>query len=190
MTQELDRELVRAGLLRFPPPGNVFPGRSGPDKTYVFDARGAGANPKLRGLLVHALRIAVGLCPPFEVVAGIAKSGTVWAAWLAWAEGIPFANVLIDGPRTSGLRREVEGDVAGKRVLILDNWISTGESVRKAADVLRRAGAAPIAVLTLVSAGPRDFGLPQHTALNIDSLLEVARDEGLWTPPTGLLPKF
>ena len=41
------------------------------------------------------------------------------------------------------------GDCAGKRVLLLDDIVTTGETLRECARVLRDAGAAEVLALTL-----------------------------------------
>lgn len=133
-------DAVRAGLLHFPASGVSLPGRKAGVKDYVINTRGAGALLELRGLIVTALSATALEAPAFDTVGGVAKAGTAWGAWLAWAMDKPFANILLDGPRASGLRREVEGDVAGRRVLIVDNWARSGASLRAAATVVERAG--------------------------------------------------
>ena len=184
----LHQEVVSQGLLRFPPAGTTFPGRRGGGKDYVLDTRGAGTNLELRRLIVSALQTQAESCPPFHVVVGLAKSGTTWAAWLAWAMEIPFANVLLDGKRTSGLQREVEGDVAGKRILLIDNWTNSGDSIRKASEVVKRAGGTPVAALTIARNSDLDLGLPFRSVWEIEDLLAVAEREGLYVRPERTTP--
>lgn len=169
MTRE--SRAIDLGLIRFAPPGRPFPGRGGNPKPYVVDTRGAGSNVGLRDLIVDQMRAARAAFPDHDVVAGIAKSGTIWAAWLAWAEGLPFANVLLDGPRASGLQREVEGDVRGRRVLLIDNWARSGRSLREGIDVVDRAGGRAIGVLTVVRDQPVDLGIPHLGAWELKDLL-------------------
>jgi orotate phosphoribosyltransferase len=175
---------IELGLLKFPPPGTVFPSRGSGNtgKAYVIDARGAGSCPELRRIIVEALLEHAAGLPTFDIFAGISKSGTVWAAWCAWAAGYPFANVLLDGPRASGLQREVEGDVTAKRVLLVDNWVRSGDSIAKAADVVTRAGGIPVAALTVVRNGNVNLALPLASAWAIAELLDAAQAEGLWRP--------
>lgn len=176
-------EVVRLGLIKFPVPGTVFPGRlCGTDKTYVIDARGAGSYPVLRRIIVAELLKEASLLPDFDVFAGISKSGTVWAAWSAWATDTPFANVLLDGPRASGLQREVEGEVSGQRVVLVDNWIRSGTSISKAIDVIQRAGGIAVGALTIVRNHDVNLTIPLRSPWTIGDLLEAAQEEGLWVP--------
>lgn len=172
---------VRLGLLKFPAPGMTFPGRAaGKPKNYVIDTRGAGMNLKLRELIVSMLMNEFTRLPKFDVLGGISKSGTVWAAWMAWMSHLPFANVLLDGKRESGLQREVEGDVCGLRILLVDNWTRTGNSIRQAADVVGRAGGVAVAAITVVRHSDIELPFPLNSPWTISELLDAAGREGLW----------
>lgn len=176
-------DAVRAGLLRFPPPDQCFAGRHGGTKDYVINTRGAGASLELRELIVSALAESASDSPPFDVIGGIAKAGTAWGAWLAWMIGKPFANVLLDGPRPSGLQREVEGDVADKKVLLVDNWTRSGASLRAATSVIERAGGIVAGALTIVRHPATEPAVPLCSPWTIQELLAAAHNLGLWTAP-------
>lgn len=166
---------IKAGLLVFAPPGTGFPGRGADSLPFLIDSRGAGTKLELRELVVKGLAAEAAACTPFDVIAGVAKAGTPWGAWLAWAKRLPFANVLLDGPRGSGLQREVEGDVGGRRVALVDNWVRSGASIRQAAEVVKRAGGTPVAVLAIVKTGEPNVGLPVRAIWEIGELLGAAR---------------
>jgi orotate phosphoribosyltransferase len=180
------RMAVQLGLMKFAPAGQPFPGRSGASaKPYVLDTRGAGSHLQLRELILEELLKQAQALPRFEVFGGISKSGTVWGAWCALRENMPFANILLDGARASGLQRDVEGDVAGRHILLVDNWIHSGDSIIKATEVVRRAGAVPVAALGVARHGDVSLPIPVASAWTITELLDAARIEGLWSP-TGL----
>ncbi len=147
------RAAVLLNLLRFAPPGRDFPGRNGaPGIPVLADIRGALSNMPLRNLIVHELGAI--LAKDFaeaEVVSGVAKAGICWAAMLADRAKMPAAVVNLDGPRASGLQRQVEGDVAGRRVLLIDNLIAFGGSLRQAAGVVAGAGGEVIGALTVIA---------------------------------------
>ncbi|MFN3325582.1 MAG: hypothetical protein ACK5AZ_18965 [Bryobacteraceae bacterium] len=166
---------VRSGLLVFPPAGGAFPGRRGDALPFLIDSRGAGANLRLRRTIVRGLGALASAAPEFNVIGGISKAGTIWAAWLAWAESRPYATVHLDSPRTSGLQRSVEGEVAGKRILLVDNWVRSGESVRSAVDVAIQAGAIPIGALAIVATGEPDVGVPLQAVWDVGQLLAAAQ---------------
>lgn len=83
----------------------------------------------------------VAQCADAQIVAGPATGGIAWAAWVAEALGIPMAYVR-SSAKGHGRGRQVEGaTVAGRRVTLLEDTVSTGESALQAADALRAEGA-------------------------------------------------
>jgi orotate phosphoribosyltransferase len=74
-----------------------------------------------------------------------------------------------------GLQRRIEGpDVAGRRVLAVEDTSTTGNSVLTAVDALREAGADVIGVAVVVERGARPRiagrGLPYVAAFELDDL--------------------
>ena len=74
-----------------------------------------------------------------------------------------------------GLQRRIEGpDVAGRRVLAVEDTSTTGTSVLTAVDVLREAGADVVGVAVLVERGARDRvtqrGLPFRAVYDVGDL--------------------
>ncbi|HEX6469806.1 MAG TPA: orotate phosphoribosyltransferase [Streptosporangiaceae bacterium] len=79
--------------------------------------------------------------------------------------------------KAHGLQRRVEGpDVAGRRVLAVDDTSTTGGSVLTAVAALREAGAEIAGVATIVERGARDRvvaeGLEYRAAFGIDDLID------------------
>jgi orotate phosphoribosyltransferase len=175
---------VRLGLLKFAPPGSDFPGRAGVAGVPVLaDIRGALSNVPLRSLIVQELaKILRDRFPRANVLAGVAKAGISWAAMLADRAAMEAAVVNLNGPRASGLQREVEGDVAGRRVVLIDNLIALGGSLRKSAAVVAGAGGEVIGALTVIAdpGAPLEFetrSLWTQREL-IDAAFSVGRIDG------------
>lgn len=77
--------------------------------------------------------------------------------------------------KAHGLQRRIEGpDVAGRRVLAVEDTSTTGGSVLTAVDALREAGAEVVAVAVIVERGARDrvqdAGLPYLAAFELADL--------------------
>ncbi|MCU1678304.1 MAG: orotate phosphoribosyltransferase, partial [Frankiales bacterium] len=77
--------------------------------------------------------------------------------------------------KAHGLQRRIEGpDVAGRRVLAVEDTSTTGGSVLTAVEALREAGADVVGVLTIVerSAAPaiEALGLPYRYAYDLTDL--------------------
>ena len=80
-------------------------------------------------------------CEGAEVLAGPATGGIPWAAWAAETLGLPMAYVR-GTAKGYGRGRLIEGaNVVGQRVVLLEDTVSTGESVLAAAAALRAEGA-------------------------------------------------
>ncbi len=87
------------------------------------------------------------------------------------------AFVVRKEPKDHGRGRQVEGaDVAGKRVIVLEDTSTTGQSALKAVEALRREGAEPVAVAVIVDrktgaqAAVEDAGLRWLAAIDLDDL--------------------
>jgi orotate phosphoribosyltransferase len=127
-------------------------------------------------------------CAGAEVIAGPATGGIPWAAWAADALGLPMAYVR-GSAKGHGRGRQVEGAlVAGRRVALLEDTISTGESVLAAAHALRAEGAEVLRVIGIftwgwekTAAAFEEAGLSLETLTVLGAVLDVAAAEGRLT---------
>lgn len=94
----------------------------------------------------------------------------------AAAEGKALdAFVVRKSEKAHGLQRRIEGpDVAGRRVLVVEDTSTTGQSVLTAVDALRQAGAQVVGVAVIVDRGAGDAlaraGLPCRSAFTLTDL--------------------
>jgi orotate phosphoribosyltransferase len=94
----------------------------------------------------------------------------------AAAQGIKLdAFVVRKSEKAHGLQRRIEGpDVAGRRVLAVEDTSTTGGSVLTAVDALLEAGANVVGVAVLVERGARERitarGLPYYAAFELSDL--------------------
>ncbi|MEU5562963.1 MULTISPECIES: orotate phosphoribosyltransferase [Micromonospora] len=89
------------------------------------------------------------------------------------------AFVVRKAGKAHGLQRRIEGpDVAGRRVLAVEDTSTTGSSVLAAVEALREAGAEVIGVAVIVDRGAGDAvraaGLPYRAAFTLADLGLVA----------------
>ncbi|HWG98002.1 MAG TPA: orotate phosphoribosyltransferase [Pilimelia sp.] len=85
------------------------------------------------------------------------------------------AFVVRKSEKVHGLQRRIEGpDVAGRRVLAVEDTSTTGESVLTAVEALRQAGAVVVGVAVIVDRGAgeavRAVGLPYRSAYSLADL--------------------
>ena len=80
------------------------------------------------------------------------------------------AFVVRKEPKDHGRGRQIEGaDVTGKRVVVVEDTSTTGGSPLKAVEVLRKAGAEPVAVISIV-----DRKTGAQAAIEAEGLLWLA----------------
>jgi orotate phosphoribosyltransferase len=108
-----------------------------------------------------------------EIVCGPAMGGIILAQWTGHHLGIPavYAEKADGG---MALRRGYDALVRGKRVLVVEDVLNTGGSVKDAVAAVRAAGGEVVAVAALVNRGgvtAADVGVPALAAL-----LDVALD--------------
>ncbi len=102
----------------------------------VFDAVAAG--------LDSGVALAVASPDP-----GGVKRAQLWRESLELRLGRPVGFAMVDKRRSAGVvssEQLVAGDVAGATVLLLDDLIASGETMKRAAAALRRAGAREVQV--------------------------------------------
>jgi len=79
-----------------------------------------------------------------DYIAGTATAGIPWAAFLAYEMEIPMVYVRSE-PKGHGAGKQIEGTLPeGKRVVLIEDLISTGGSSMKAVQVLRNEGKAEV----------------------------------------------
>jgi len=126
-----------------------------------------------------------------DVVVGAETAGVPLAAAVSLAGGLPFAFVRKPGYRGHELDEPpVRGaDVAGRRVLLVDDAIASGSSVERFVGALAGAGAEVVGVFVLVDMRDvADTVSPVAAALAIESVstylhvLDLAVADGLLDP--------
>ena len=115
----------------------------------------------------------------YEAVGGLTLGADPVACAMMYAaanRGTPIdAFVVRKAEKTHGLQRRIEGpDVAGRRVLAVEDTSTTGTSVLTAVAALEEAGAEVVGVAVLVERGARqhviDRGLPYRAVYELTDL--------------------
>lgn len=98
-----------------------------------------------------------------EIVCGPAMGGLVVGEWLAHELGVMCAFAEHDPDPQPGeirgpfvLRRGYDQLVANRRVLVVDDIVNTGHSIRQTIDAVRNAGGQVVAAASLVFVGQYD----------------------------------
>jgi orotate phosphoribosyltransferase len=121
---------------------------SGARSPIYTDNRLLAAHPRERKMVVDAFISALdGM--EYEILAGTATAGIQWAAWIADRLEKPMAYIR-GGAKSHGLGNQVEGaPVKGKKVVVIEDLISTGGSSMNAVEACREAGADVVAMVCI-----------------------------------------
>lgn len=189
MTGQVDRLLARslmdlgAVLLR---PSAPFTWASGWHSPIYCDNRRILSSPEVRSFVAQALADeAARLYPEAEVVAGVATGAIAHGVLAADRLGKPFVYVR-PKPKDHGTGSQIEGVLEpGRKVVVIEDLISTGMSSLAAVDALRKAGADVLGMVAIFTYG---FDVAREafekagvrlTTLSCYSVLaEEARDRG------------
>jgi orotate phosphoribosyltransferase len=124
----------------------------------------------------------------FDVIAGIETAGIPHSAALAYTLGAPSVFVRKQ-PKEHGTRSKVEGgDVAGQRVLLIEDLVTTGSSSLAGVEALRAAGAVVEDCLAITGYGfpmaDRAFavmGVRLHLLTPFAAIARAAQEAGYLT---------
>ncbi len=177
LSQEFIAFSVNAGVLRF----GEFVTKAGRNSPYFFNAglfNEGGTLAKLADFYAQAL-LDSGI--EFDMLFGPAYKGITLAAATAIALANKGRNVPFAYNRKEAKDHGEGGTIVGAklqgRVVIIDDVISAGTSVRESVDMIRAAGATPCAVLIALDRMERsgkDGALSEHSAVQ-----EVTRAYGM-----------
>jgi orotate phosphoribosyltransferase len=142
--EALGRDLVAAGVLR-----GDFLLRSGARSSYYIDKYLFTTQPALLRRIAAAL--ATRMPPGVQRLAGPVLGAVPLVTALSLETGVPMVIVRTDAPKEYGTSKQIEGTlVAGERVLLVEDVVTTGGAALTAVEVLRAAGAEVVGALVLV----------------------------------------
>lgn len=189
METSIDKKLakslmdIKAVLLR---PQEPFTWASGWHSPIYCDNRRILSHPELRAQVAQWLADkAMELYPEAEVVAGVATGAIAHGVLAADRMQKPFVYVR-PKPKDHGTGSQIEGELApGKKVVVIEDLISTGMSSLAAVKALRDAG---VQVLGMVAIFTYGFDLAAQrfeedkvrldTLSNYSALVDVASETG------------
>lgn len=189
VASELSREFIafacELGVLRF----GEFTTKAGRSSPYFFNAGLFNDGNSLSRLCDFYSRRILAANPPFDVLFGPAYKGIPLAAGTAMALARAGRNTPYAYNRKETKDHGEGGTLVGApltgRVLIIDDVISAGTSVRESVDLIRNAGATPAAViialdrqergqssLSAVQETEKTFGIPVISIASLTDLIE------------------
>lgn len=120
-----------------------------------------------------------------EIISGTATAGIPHAAYISEKLELPM-NYVRSKSKSHGKQNQIEGaNSEGKKVVVVEDLISTGGSSINAVDALKESGAEVLGVVAIFTYGLNkanetfeQAGVPLYTLSNYDELIEVARKNG------------
>jgi orotate phosphoribosyltransferase len=122
---------------------------------------------------------------PVEVVGGVEAAGIPHSAALGFAMKLPSVFIR-KAPKEHGTKKRVEGgDVAGRRVLLVEDLVTTGISSLAAVTALREEGATVTDCLAIISYNLPEAveafaraGVTLHAVTDFHAVLQAAEARG------------
>jgi orotate phosphoribosyltransferase len=167
-----------------------FTWASGWKSPVYCDNRRSLAFPELRAFIRDAyIETIRENFPDVEVIAGVATGAIAQGAMIADRMSLPFAYVR-EKPKDHGLKKIIEGDdPAGKKVVVVEDHVSTGGSSLKVINELRKENASVLGMVATFTyefeTAVRNFEQAQCRLITLSSfsaLVEQALADGRITP--------
>jgi orotate phosphoribosyltransferase len=124
--------------------------------------------------------------PEADLLAGVATAGIAWGAMAADQLKLPYIYVR-PKPKEHGMGNQIEGHFEpGKRVLVIEDLVSTGKSSLQVVDVLKAAGMQIEGMVSIFNYGFAvaekafdDAGVKFKSLTNYEALIQLAVEKGI-----------
>lgn len=150
---QLARNLLQIKAIRIEI-ANPFQWASGWLSPIYCDNRKTLSHPKIRNFIKSEIKsLILNKFPDVQVIAGVATGAIAIGALAADEMNLPFIYVRA-ASKSHGLGNQVEGDLTvGKKVVVVEDLVSTGMSSLNAVDALRAAGMEVLGMTSIFSYG-------------------------------------
>ncbi|MEQ7187392.1 orotate phosphoribosyltransferase [Enterococcus hirae] len=166
-------------------PNEPFTWASGLKSPIYCDNRITMSYPKVRKAIAQGLAEKIKQAfPDVEVIAGTATAGIPHAAWVAEILDLPMVYIRSKA-KDHGKGNQIEGRIfEGQKMVVIEDLISTGQSVLEATEAAKREGANVLGVAAIFTyelpAGEENFAKAElllFTLTNYSVLIETALAE-------------
>ena len=176
---------IKAVFLR---PDEPFIWASGIKSPIYCDNRLILSYPEERRQIEDALaELVKSRYPDAEAIMGTATAGIAHAAMVAERLGLP-AGYVRGSAKDHGRKNQIEGRISqGQKTVVIEDLISTGESVMECVKALQEAGADVIGIASIFTYGMKKglqnlAGIEHYSLCDFDTLVKIAREEGYIKP--------
>lgn len=162
-------------------PQSPFTWASGIKSPIYCDNRIALSYPDVRTLICEAFADIIDDFGSYDKIAGVATAGIPHGAILAQKLDKSFCYIRSKA-KAHGRQNQIEGVLnAGDKVILVEDLISTGGSVLKAAEAVKENGAEVLGILAIFTYGFdqakeafAEKNIPYKTILDYNQLIELA----------------
>ncbi|MGC9435852.1 MAG: orotate phosphoribosyltransferase [Methanomicrobiales archaeon] len=165
MTRDLARALRECGAIEF----GDFELASGQKSSWYVDIKTAMTDPDLLGMVARTIAGQSG----FDVVAGVAVGAVPLAVAVSLESRKPYA-IIRREEKGHGKNGTVIGDVSGRRVLLVEDVVTTGGSVLFGVETLRQANATVRDVVCVVDREQGGEVLLEKAGIRLHSLIRLS----------------
>ncbi|TAL43573.1 MAG: orotate phosphoribosyltransferase [Chitinophagaceae bacterium] len=168
-------------------PENPFTWASGWKSPIYCDNRRVLSFPFIRDYIKSELcNVIFEKFPQAEMLAGVATAGIAWGAMAADQLKLPFVYVR-PKPKEHGLGNQIEGYFEeGKKVVVVEDLVSTGKSSMQVVDVLKEAGLEIEGMVSIFTYGFsiatdlfNKVGLRYYPLTDYPTLIQLATEKGI-----------
>ena len=190
----MNAEIIARDLLKiqavFFRPDEPFTWASGIKSPVYCDNRLTLTAPEVRNDVENGLAALVReYYPEAEVLMGTSTAGIAHAAIVGHLLQMPMGYVR-SGAKDHGRKNQIEGRLEpGRKVVVVEDLISTGGSVIEVVNVLREAGAEVLGVVSIFTYGMRkgldrlaEARVENHSLCSFDVIARVAAEENYIRP--------
>lgn len=151
-SKEIAKHLLEIQAVTIKDTSNLFTWASGIKSPIYCDNRLTMSYPRVRNSIAEAFKEVIeGEFPEAGIIAGTATAGIPHAAWVSEKMDLPMVYVR-SSAKGHGKQNQIEGRLfEGKKVVLIEDLLSTGGSSMKAVKALREAGAQVIGVVAIFS---------------------------------------
>ncbi|AUS85656.1 orotate phosphoribosyltransferase [Lysinibacillus capsici] len=185
LQNEIAHAMLKVGAVELNPT-ELFTWASGIKSPIYCDTRLTISDPIIRKQLANGLASVIKEnFGATEIVAGTATAGIPHAAWVSDILELPMVYVRSKA-KEHGRGNQIEGKyVAGQKVVVVEDIVSTGGSSITAVEALRAAGCEVLGVVCVYTYNlPRaeqafdEAGIQYVSLTNFDYLIEAANESG------------
>ncbi|AEM21456.1 putative orotidine 5'-phosphate decarboxylase/orotate phosphoribosyltransferase [Brachyspira intermedia PWS/A] len=139
--------------------------------------------PEARKVIVDAF-VSILRDKDFDVIAGTATAGIPWASFIAYELNKPLCYIRAE-KKEHGRGKQIEGaECNGKKLILIEDLISTGGSSIKAFEAAKAEGAIGLEIISIFTyefekayKNFEEAGIKFSSLSNFSSLMEIAKDE-------------